>query len=66
MAVKDRAHTPEGWAYYGFGGMGGAIRSTATASPKSNCYSCHSEHAARDNVFLQFYPLLAEAVGLKK
>ena len=66
MAVKDTAHTPEGWAYYGFGGMGGAIRPTATAAPKSNCYSCHSEHAARDNVFLQFYPLLAEAAGLKK
>ena len=66
MAVKDRAHTPEGWAYYGFGGMGGATRPTATAAPKSNCYSCHSEHAARDNVFLQFYPLLAEAAGLKK
>ena len=66
MAVKDRGHTPEGWAYYGFGGMGGAIRPTAMAAPKSNCYSCHSEHAARDNVFLQFYPLLAEAAGLKK
>lgn len=66
MAVKDRAHTPEGWAYYGFGGMGGSIRSTATAAPKNTCYSCHAEHAARDNVFLQFYPLLAEAAGIKK
>ena len=66
MAVKDRAHTPEGWAYYGFGGPGGAIRTTATAAPKNNCYSCHVEHAQRDNVFLQFYPLLAEAAGLKK
>src|SRR5438132_3280367 len=31
LAVKDKAHTPEGWAYYGFGGMGGAIRTSATA-----------------------------------
>src|SRR5438132_7192089 len=31
MAVKDRAHTLEGWAYYGFGGMGSAIHTTATA-----------------------------------
>jgi hypothetical protein len=65
MAVKDRAHSPDGWSYYGFGGMGG-LRTTATAAPKNNCYSCHADHAQRDNVFLQFYPLLAEAAGLKK
>ena len=32
MAVKDSSHVPEGWAYYGFGGMGGAIRGAATAA----------------------------------
>jgi len=26
-----------------------------------SCYSCHSANAARDNVFLQFYSLLAAA-----
>jgi Cytochrome P460 len=66
MAVKDKAHSPDGWSYYGFGGMGGSPSTTATAQPKNNCYSCHVEHAQRDNVFLQFYPLLAEAAGLKK
>jgi hypothetical protein len=65
MAVKDSSHVPEGWAYYGFGGMGG-IRSTATAQPKNSCFSCHAEHAARDHVFLQFYPLLTEAAAGSK
>jgi hypothetical protein len=66
MAVKDSGHVPEGWAYYGFGGMGGTIRSSATASPKSSCFSCHAEHASRDHVFLQFYPLLSEAEAAAK
>jgi hypothetical protein len=61
MAVKDRTRTPAGWAYYGFGGMG-AIAKTAQPSG-SGCVSCHKAHAARDHVFLQFYPLLAEAAG---
>jgi hypothetical protein len=65
MAVKDSKHTPEGWAYYGFGGMGN-IRKTATAQPKAACFSCHAEHAARDHVFLQFYPLLTEAAAAAK
>jgi hypothetical protein len=65
MAVKDSAHVPEGWAYYGFGGMGG-VRSSASAAPKNSCFSCHAEHAARDHVFLQFYPLLTEAAAASK
>jgi hypothetical protein len=62
MAVKDKGRVPEGWAYYQFGGpMTGGYRSTATPQPKSSCYSCHVEHAGRDNVFIQFYGLLNEA-----
>ena len=57
------SHRPEGWAYYNFGGMT-AIRTTAQAMPKDSCYSCHVQHARRDNVFLQVYPLLAEAAHL--
>jgi len=63
MAVKDTSHRAEGWAYYNFGGMNG-LRSTAQAMPKASCYGCHVQHAKRDNVFLQFYPLLAEAAHL--
>ena len=62
MAVKDKGRVPEGWAYYQFGGpMAGGYRSTATPQPKTSCYNCHVEHAARDNVFMQFYGLLNEA-----
>jgi YHS domain-containing protein len=63
MAVKDKARTPEGWAYYNFGGMDG-LRSAVQPMRKESCYNCHVQHAARDNVFLQFYPMLAEAAGI--
>ena len=64
LAVKDSSRVDEGWAYYDFGG-GGRTRTSAQPFPKSQgCYTCHIEHAARDNVFLQFYPLLANAAGI--
>ncbi len=62
MAVKDSTRTPEGWAYYDFGGpMGGGYRATAAPQAKEACYACHVEHAKTDNVFTQFYGLLGEA-----
>jgi hypothetical protein len=63
MAVKDKTRTPEGWAYYGFGGMGGAP--AKSGQPQAGCHNCHKQHGARDNVFLQFYPMLAQAAGVK-
>jgi len=60
MAVKDSSHRPEGWAYYNFGGMDG-VRNSAQAMPKESCYNCHAQHAKRDNVFLQYYTMLADA-----
>jgi hypothetical protein len=61
MAVKDSGRVPEGWAYYAFGGpMGGGYRSAAAPQAKASCYDCHVKHAARDNVFMQFYGLLNE------
>jgi hypothetical protein len=44
----------------------GSIRHAASAAPKNSCFSCHAEHAARDHVFLQFYPLLTEAAEAAK
>jgi hypothetical protein len=62
MAVKDTSRVPEGWAYYGFGGpMSGGYRTSAAPQPRASCYDCHVKHAARDNVFMQFYGLLNEA-----
>lgn len=62
MAVKDSKRTPEGWAYYGFGGPpSGGYCATAPPQAKQACYACHVEHAKTDNVFTQFYGLLNEA-----
>jgi hypothetical protein len=67
MAVKDSKRVAEGWAYYGFGGpMAGGYRTSAAPQPKANCYDCHATHAARDNVFTQFYGLLNEATPRKR
>ncbi|HKS66435.1 MAG TPA: cytochrome P460 family protein [Candidatus Acidoferrales bacterium] len=56
-AVKDHSHFAEGWAYFNFG-RAPNLQAEATANPKQACYSCHSQHAADDNVFVQFYPIL--------
>jgi hypothetical protein len=67
MAVKDSSRVPEAWAYYAFGGpMAGGYRTAAAPQAKSSCYDCHVKHAARDNVFLQFYGLLNEAAPRAK
>ena len=52
--VKDSAHFPEGWAFFGFDGTQPAKMIPRTAA----CYSCHAAHAAVDNTFVQFYPTL--------
>lgn len=64
LAVKDQERVEAGWAYYDFRG-GANLMTTAQPQPVGNrCYACHIDHAARDNVFLQFYPLLADAAGV--
>jgi hypothetical protein len=53
--VKDEAHFPGKWAFFGFG----AHEKTSTMVPTSaDCYSCHAQHAAVDTTFTQFYPTL--------
>jgi hypothetical protein len=54
MAVKDAARG--GWAYFGF--EQDRPGATARAFPSEGCRQCHAAHAARDNVFVQFYPTL--------
>ncbi|MEO7146092.1 MAG: cytochrome P460 family protein [Bryobacteraceae bacterium] len=61
VAVKDRARFPEQWAYFNFIGSGGEALAAATAFPKESCWNCHHQHAAADNVFVQFYPVLKAA-----
>jgi Cytochrome P460 len=54
VEVKDETRFPEKWAYFGFSGD----TETAAANPKQQCWQCHSDHAAVDHTFVQFYPTL--------
>jgi len=56
-AIKDVERFPEQWAYFSFGD---GTRETAAAFPKARCFECHRQHAAADNVFIQFYPVLRD------
>jgi Cytochrome P460 len=54
--VKDvaRFHDQGNWAFFGFGDS-----PTSKMTPTSeSCYSCHTQHAAVDTTFVQFYPTL--------
>jgi len=52
--VKDVSRFPGKWAFFGFGDS-----KTAKMTPTDMaCYSCHSDHAAVDTTFVQFYPTL--------
>ncbi len=53
--VKDRSRFPgNGWAFFAF-----HKSNTGTMLPRTqDCYSCHLEHGAVDNTFVQFYPVL--------
>jgi hypothetical protein len=54
--VKDEAHFPGKWAFFGFDDNKTANAKMIPTS--ANCYSCHAEHAAVDTTFVQFYPTL--------
>lgn len=60
--VKDRAKFPEGgWAFFTFGKS-----PTGKLLPRTqDCYSCHAEHGAVDNTFVQFYPVLLDVAKQK-
>ncbi len=57
-AIKDKERFPEGWGYVSFMRDGSTLLPKAEPFRKSQCFDCHAKHAATDNVFTQFYPLL--------
>ena len=60
--VKDTAKFPgNGWAFFGFGKSSTGKMLART----EDCYSCHLQHAAVDNTFVQFYPVLLEIAKQK-
>lgn len=66
VAIKDSKRFPDGWAYFLFHDSpeqqkNPAHKETATAFPKHECFDCHANHGADDNVFTQFYSVLTDA-----
>ena len=59
VAVKDSKRFAEKWAYFQLFDDKGALPQ-AKAFAKDRCWSCHNEHAAADNVFVQFYPAIRD------
>ena len=60
--VKDTAKFPgTGWAFFAFGKS-----NTGKLLPRTeDCYACHRDHAAVDNTFVQFYPMLMDIAKQK-
>jgi hypothetical protein len=60
--VKDTAKFPgSGWAFFAFGKS-----NAGKLLPRSeDCYACHRDHAAVDNTFVQFYPVLMDVAKQK-
>jgi hypothetical protein len=56
LHVKDEKHFPGAWAFFVSDGK----KPGKYMPPSAACYSCHSQHAAVDTTFVQFYPTLLD------
>jgi hypothetical protein len=66
VEVKNtRRFGPGGWAFFLFGGGDRAKERTGPQPRDSNCNTCHAQHGAVDNTFVQFYPTLLEVARQK-
>lgn len=65
VAVKDTTRFPDGWAYFMFHDTPEQskpeTRHAERAFDRKDCFDCHAEHGADDNVFTQYYSVLTEA-----
>ena len=64
--VKD-SRFPDGWAFFVFGRGNAVAKSAAPLSREAAapCVACHSEHAAVERTFVQFYPTLLDVAREK-
>ena len=60
--VKDERRFPGKWAFFGFQGSAASAKMIPVTA---DCYSCHRDHGAVDNTFVQFYPTLLEVAKQK-
>ena len=65
VAVKDTKRFPDGWAYFMFHDAPEKAKPETVhaerAFDRKDCFDCHAEHGADDNVFTQYYSVLTEA-----
>lgn len=61
--VKD-SRFANGWAFFGFGG-GKDVAEPMSGDAVASCVTCHADHGAVDNTFVQFYPTLLETAREK-
>lgn len=64
VAVKDSRRFEGGWGYFMYHGEptpNPPNRDSAKAFARAECFDCHAEHGATDNVFTQFYSVLKGA-----
>jgi hypothetical protein len=60
--VKDRTRfLGNGWVFFRFG----KASTGKILAHTEDCYACHSQRAAVDNTFVQFYPVLLEIAKQK-
>lgn len=64
--VKD-SRFEDGWAFYNFGAAGSMPDAVAplSAEDAASCVACHTEHAAVERTFVQFYPTALEIARAK-
>ena len=65
VAVKDTKRYPDGWAYFMFHDAPEKAKPETVhgerAFDRKDCFDCHAEHGAEDNVFTQYYSVLTDA-----
>ena len=65
IAIKDSKRFSDGWAYFMFHDNPNQPvtqeRTPEKAFERKDCFDCHAEHGANDNVFTQFYSVLTNA-----
>ena len=61
--VKDESRFPAKWGFYKF--TNAATTGKLLPATTTECQSCHSQHGAVDNTFVQFYPTLFEVAKKK-
>jgi hypothetical protein len=65
VAVKDTKRFSDGWAYFMFHDAPEKAKPETVhaerAFDRKDCFDCHAEHGADDNVFTQYYSVLTDA-----